>query len=71
MEQDRSSKSSPSPVKKNLPVDIYLFKANKRNARKRFEISSKLTIQTTESLFTSFSSVSIVDFEQINYCWTA
>ena len=71
MEQDRSSKNSPSLVKKNFAVDIYLFKVNKRNARKRFEINSKLTIQTTESLFTSFSSVSIVDFEQINYCWTA
>ena len=71
MEQDRSSKNSPSLVKTNFAVDIYLFKVNKRNARKRFEISSKLTIQTTESLFTSFSSVSIVDFEQINYCWTA
>ena len=30
------------------PVNIYLFKVNKRNASKRCEICSKLTINTTE-----------------------
>ena len=30
------------------PVNIYLFKVNKRNARKRCEICSKLTINTSE-----------------------
>ena len=71
MEQDRSSKNSPLPVKKNFLVDIYLFKAKKRNTRKRFEMRSKLTIQTTERRFTHFSGVFTVDFEQINFCWAA
>ena len=30
------------------PANIYLFKVNNRNTRKRSEISSKLTIKTTE-----------------------
>ena len=32
----------------SLPVNIYLFKVNNRNIRKRCEICSKLTIKTTE-----------------------
>ena len=48
------------------PANIYLFKANNRNARKRCEICSKLTIKTH---FTPFSSVFIADFEQVNISW--
>ena len=47
-------------------ANIYLFKVNNRNTRKRCEICSKLTIKT---YFPSFSSVSIVDFEQVNVGW--
>ena len=39
-------------------VNIYLFKVNNRNNRKR-----------CEAYFTSFSSNSIVDFEQVNVNW--
>ena len=31
-----------------FPANIYLFKGNSRNSRKRFEICSKLTIKTPE-----------------------
>ena len=31
-----------------LPVNIYLFKVNNRNTRKRCEICSKLTIKTSD-----------------------
>ena len=31
-----------------IPANIYLFKVNNRNTRKRFEICSKLTIKTPE-----------------------
>ena len=31
-----------------IPANIYLFKVNNRKSRKRHEISSKLTIKTTE-----------------------
>ena len=55
-------------------ANIYLFKVNNRNARKRCEVSSKLTIillLLTLSNFTPFSSVSFVDFEQVNVSWAA
>ena len=42
-------------------ANIYLFNVNNRNTRKRYEICSKLTTKTPFS-----SSVSIVDFEQVN-----
>ena len=32
----------------SCPPNIYLFKVNNRNTRKRFEICSKLTIKTSE-----------------------
>ena len=48
------------------PANIYLFKVNNRNTRKRSEINSKLTIKTYS---TPFSSVSIVEFEQVNVSW--
>ena len=64
--------------------NIYLFKVNNRNTRKKCEIYSKLTTKTPErplmtsfmyfycwlcAHFTSFSSASIVDFEQVNVSW--
>ena len=36
------------------PANIYLFKVNNRNTRKRCEICSKLTIKTPERRLTSF-----------------
>ena len=67
----------------NLPANIYLFKVNTRNTRKRWEICSKLIMKTAEwrqwyhtdifMLTWTYSSpsysVSIVDFEQVNVSW--
>ena len=65
----------------SFPANIYVLKVNNRNTRKRCEICSKLTIKIPEqrhwrrsTVFTVnlehvshlFSSVSIVDFEQVN-----
>ena len=47
------------------PANIYLFKVNNRNIKKRCEIYSKLTIKTPEQCH----SVSIVDFEQVHISW--
>ena len=58
-----------------LPCNIYLFKVNKRNTRKRCEIWLMLTIRHRSDVFTvNFEHisprflvfVSIVDFEQVN-----
>ena len=47
-----------------------MFKVNNRNTRTRCEICSKLTIKTPERrYFTPYSSVFIVNFEQINAGW--
>ena len=68
---------------KTDPRNIYLSKVNNRNAGKRCEICSKLTIKTVErcqlrcsGVFivnfehnTPFSSPSVVDFEQENISW--
>ena len=64
---------------KCCPVNIYLFKVNYRNTSKRFKIWSKLTIKTSAQLhwsrsgslltFIPFSSVSVVEFEQVNITW--
>ena len=43
-----------------------MFKINNRNTGKSCEICSKLTVKT---FFTPFSTVSIVDFEQVNVIW--
>ena len=62
------------------PAGIYLLKVNNRNTRTRCEICSKLTIYLFQvsnrntrkrcgTYFTPFSSVSIVDFEQVNVSW--
>ena len=60
-----------------FPTNIYLVKVNNRNTKKKCEICSKLTIKTPERYgvflgdfehiyFTPFSSVFIIDFEQLN-----
>ena len=68
---------------KYYPANIYLLKVNNRNARKRYEMCSKLTIKTParrqsrrSGVFivnlehnSHLSSVSIVEFEQINISW--
>ena len=41
-----------------IPKNNYLFKVNNRNRIKKFEI-----------YFTPFSSVFIVESEQVNVCW--
>ena len=52
-------------------LNIYLFKVNNGNTNKSCEICSKLSIKTPErrTNFTPFSSVSIVDVEQVNGSW--
>ena len=60
-------------IESYYPVNIYLFKINNRNTRKRCEICSKLTIKPkrrqTLNIFHTFSSVSIDDFEKANVSW--
>ena len=53
-----------------IPVGNYMFKVNNRNGntRTRYEICSKLTIKTPERRELT-SSVSIVNFEQVNADW--
>ena len=69
--------------KRRIPVGIYMFKVDNRNTRTRCEICWKLTIKTPErwlasfwclycsllTYFTPCSSVSIVNFEQVNNKW--
>ena len=52
--------------KANNPANIYLFKVNNRNTRKRCEIFSKLTIKTPEWR-RHRSGVLIVNFENISH----
>ena len=69
----------PSFLTLQNPANIYLFKFNNRKTRKRSEICSKLTIKTLTSFwcfycllwiyFIPFSTVSIVDFKQVNAGW--
>ena len=47
----------------SLPANIYLFKVNNRNTRKRREICSKLIIKTPERRHWLSSGVFIVNFE--------
>ena len=68
---------------KNSSTNIYLFRVNNSNTRKRREICSKLAIMSLQRrstvfivnfeyisyLFTPFSSVFTVGFEQLNVCW--
>ena len=54
----------------SFPANIYLFKFNNRNTRKKYEIYSKLTIRHQNDVnLTRFSNVSIVEFEQENVFW--
>ena len=58
------------------PVGIYLLKVNNRNTRRRYEICSKLTINTparrqwhhSGAFIVNFEDISrfFVDFEQLN-----
>ena len=68
---------------KDFSTNIYLFRVNNINTRKSREICSKLAIMSLQRgstvfivnfeyisyLFTPFSSVSTVGFEQLNVCW--
>ena len=67
-------------IKSQIPAGIYLLKVNKRNTRTRCEICSKLTINNrppgvvlvyllTLTYFTPCSSVSFVNFQQVNAGW--
>ena len=51
------------PCISNKPANIYLFKVNNRNTRKKCEICSKLTIKTPERRHRRRSGVFIVNFE--------
>ena len=64
---------------KLYPANIYLFKVNNRNTRKRWNML-KVSKKTSERChwrcsgvfivnFEPFSSVSLVDFEQVNVGW--
>ena len=70
--------------KRKNPENNFLFKVNDRNTRSSCEICLKLTIKTLQrcqemsfwclycqlwKYFTPFSSVFIVEFEQVNVCW--
>ena len=53
-----------------IPAGNYMFKVNNRNTRIRCEIFSKLKNKDTRTTsLTSCSSVSIVNFEQVNAGW--
>ena len=49
----------------NIPANIYLFKVNNRNSRKRCKICSKFKIKTPEQLHWRRFSVFIANFEHI------
>ena len=66
------------------PANIYLFKVNNRNPRKRYQICSELTTKTPEQgqrhrsgvcivsfvhYSTVFSCVFVVYFKQVNVKW--
>ena len=51
----------------NFPANIYLFKVNNCDTRKRCEICSKLTIKTLEQLHCCRSGIFIVKFKHISH----
>ena len=53
----------------NIPADIWLFKVNNRNTRKRCKICSKLTTETPEHISHPFPNVSIFGFNQVFLYW--
>ena len=50
-----------------LPANIYLFKVNNENTRKRCDVFSKLIIKPPERRHCRRSGVFIVKFEHISY----
>ena len=52
---------------KSDPANIFLFKVNNRNTRKRCKIFSKLTIKTPERRRWRRSGVFTVNFENISH----
>ena len=55
----------------SYPAGNYMFKVNNRNTRKRCEICSKLTINTSKWRHWRRSGVFIVNFEHISHCSSA
>ena len=49
------------------PANIWLFKVNNRNTRKRCEVCSKLTVKTPERRHWRRSGVFIVNFNHISH----
>ena len=52
------------------PANIYLFKVNNKNTRKRCEISSKLTIKPPERCQWRRSGDFIVNFEHVSQLYS-
>ena len=50
-----------------IPEKIYQFKVNNKNARKVFEICSKLTIKTPGRRYLRRSGIVTLNFEYISY----
>ena len=63
----KTSERRPCKLRTRIPSNIYLSKVNYRRTRKKYEISSKLTIKTTEGRQWRRSGVFIVNFEQISH----
>ena len=69
--------------RRRFPANIYLFKVNNINTRKKWERCSKLTVKISErrqwrcsdvllltlNIFHTFSTASAVNFEQVNVSW--
>ena len=51
----------------NIPANIYMFKVNNRNTRKRYEICLELTIKTPERHHWRRAGVFIVNFAHISH----
>ena len=54
-----------------IPVKVYLFKVNNWDFEKRYEICSKLAIKSPERIDWRRSGVVIVNFEDISYFFTS
>ena len=52
----------------HLPANIYLFKVNNKNTRTAV-VTSFRCFYLTLNIFHTFSSISIVEFEQVNAIW--
>ena len=51
----------------HIPANIYLFKVNNKNTRRRCEICSKLTLKTPEWRQWHRSGVFIINFEHLSH----